>query len=78
MVSKLLQFCRIHKPKRVVVIIGAAHLPGMRHLLNAGVIGSTRKPEDVIEQLISSTKSLAESEVPLVRDWAYTLEFLPR
>jgi hypothetical protein len=24
-----------------VVIIGAAHLQGMRHLLNAGVIGST-------------------------------------
>jgi hypothetical protein len=37
MVCRLLQLCQIIKPKRVVVIIGAAHLQG----LNAGVIGST-------------------------------------
>ena len=55
------------------MIIGAAHLQGMRHLLNAGVIGSTHKPDEVIEELISSNESVAETDIPLVRDWPSAL-----
>jgi hypothetical protein len=40
----------------------------MRHLLNAGVIGSTHKPDEVIEELISSNDSVAETDIPVVRD----------
>jgi hypothetical protein len=56
-----------------VVIIDVAHLQGMRHLLNAGVIGSTHKPDEVIEELISSNKSVTETDIPLVRDWPSAL-----
>jgi hypothetical protein len=56
-----------------VVIIDAAHLQGMRHLLNAGVIGSTHKPDEVIEELFSSNESVAEPDIPLVRDWPSAL-----
>jgi pheromone shutdown protein TraB len=52
MVCKLRQFCERFKPKRVVVIVGAAHVFGMKHLLDAGVIGSTRRPEDVLKDLL--------------------------
>jgi len=42
-------------------------------LLNADVIGSTHKPDEVIEQFIFSNKSIAETDIPLVRDWQSAL-----
>lgn len=63
MVCKLRQFCERFKPKRVVVIVGAAHVFGMKHLLDAEVIGSTRRPEDVLKDL-ATTESSPSSPYP--------------
>lgn len=54
MVCKLVQFCRETKPKRIVVIVGAGHLRGMTHLLDAGIIVKSREPEEVLAGLITS------------------------
>jgi len=42
-------------------------------LLNAGVIGSTHKPDQAIEELIYSNQSVVETDIPLVRDWPSAL-----
>ena len=56
MVCKLLQIRQTEKFRRVVVIVGGAHLRGMAHLLNAKKIGATREPEEVLSKLIASEK----------------------
>jgi pheromone shutdown protein TraB len=56
MVCKLIQLCQMYQIDRVVFVVGAAHLRGMAHLLRAGVIGSTIKPEEVLPHLLACEK----------------------
>lgn len=57
MTCKLIQLCQSGKFDRIVVLVGAGHLRGMTHLLNAGIIGTaSRDPEEVLTHLIASEK----------------------
>jgi len=54
MVCKLIQTCRATKPKCIVAIVGAAHLPGMVHLIRANKIGNgTVEPEEVLADILT-------------------------
>jgi len=71
MVCKLIQTCRVLKPRHIVAIVGANHLNGMVHLIKAGNIGITIEPEDVLPDLLATEKHPRDD--PHTMDLSWTL-----
>ena len=57
MACNIIQYCRIVKPKKIVVVVGHSHLKGVEHLLKANVIGSTEAfaPGKIMKSLLDTT-----------------------